>query len=227
MPGSTKGASSYRQPLCNSWRFNVEVNNLKGWTVVPDKCEDYVAAYMTGSAYADDSGAAIAEAISYAYSSANASALLAWVLDIDETSLSNLPYYAHHRFGAEAYNDTLFDEWVLKGEAPVLPATLSLFDTLKDLGYSVFFLTGRAEDQRNVTSANLLLAGYTGWDGLLLRGSEDVGVEAALYKSSKRKALEDLGYSIIGNVGDQWSDLTGFSVGSRVFKLPNPMYYIS
>ena len=59
------------------------------------------------------------------------------------------------------------------------------------------------------------------------RQSEDHGVDAIYYKSQKRKALQDLGYVIVGNIGDQWSDITGYSVGSRVFKLPNPMYYIS
>ena len=59
------------------------------------------------------------------------------------------------------------------------------------------------------------------------RQNEDHGVDAIYYKSRKRKALQDLGYVIVGNIGDQWSDITGYSVGSRVFKLPNPMYYIS
>jgi hypothetical protein len=59
------------------------------------------------------------------------------------------------------------------------------------------------------------------------RQAEDKGVKAVIYKSGKRKAIEDLGYVIVGNIGDQWSDLSGTSIGSRVFKLPNPMYYIS
>lgn len=225
-------AASYRQPLCYSWRFNVEVNNLRDWTLVPDACEAYVADYMTGPAYLDDSRGALLQAITFAHlvvnssSSSSAFSYNAWVFDIDETSLSNVPYYAHHHFGAEAYNDTLFQAWVEEGSAPALPATLLLFNKLVDLGFSVFFLTGRNEEHRNVTIANLISAGYSGWEGLILRQSEDQGVAAALYKSGKRKALEDLGYTIVGNVGDQWSDLTGYSVGSRVFKLPNPMYYI-
>ncbi|KAI5078274.1 hypothetical protein GOP47_0005945 [Adiantum capillus-veneris] len=232
---SAGAAASYRQPLCYSWRFNVEVNNVRDWTVVPEACESYVASYMSGDAYQEDSREALQQALSFAYlvfnssSSASSPAFSynAWVLDIDETSLSNAPYYAEHRFGVEAYNDTLFNAWISEAAAPALPATLNLFNTLKNLGFSVFFLTGRSEDKRNATIANLLNAGYSGWEGLILRQSEDAGVTAVLYKSGKRKALEDLGYFIVGNVGDQWSDLSGYSVGSRVFKLPNPMYYVA
>lgn len=49
---------------------------------------------------------------------------------------------------------------------------------------------------------------------------------AVVYKSKKRKELEDAGYKIWGNIGDQWSDLLGSNPGDRTFKLPDPMYYI-
>lgn len=50
---------------------------------------------------------------------------------------------------------------------------------------------------------------------------------AVVYKSSKRKQIEEVeGYRIMGNIGDQWSDLMGTNAGNRTFKLPDPMYYI-
>ncbi|KAF7825396.1 Acid phosphatase 1 [Senna tora] len=52
------------------------------------------------------------------------------------------------------------------------------------------------------------------------------GKSAGKYKSEKRKEIEGEGYRIWGNVGDQWSDLQGYSLGNRTFKLPNPMYFI-
>lgn len=56
----------------------------------------------------------------------------------------------------------------------------------------------------------------------------DKGLRGAVFKSVKRKELEekDPKHIIIGNIGDQWSDLIGTNVGNRTFKLPNPMYYI-
>lgn len=53
------------------------------------------------------------------------------------------------------------------------------------------------------------------------------GKTAVVYKSAERKKLEEEGYKIIGNIGDQWSDILGTNTGNRTFKLPDPMYYIS
>ncbi|XP_057862037.1 uncharacterized protein LOC131070492 [Cryptomeria japonica] len=58
-------------------------------------------------------------------------------------------------------------------------------------------------------------------------GESDQGTTAVEYKSGKREELVKKGYRIWGNVGEQLSDLTVTSLGSRTFKLPNPMYYIS
>ncbi|KAH7430615.1 hypothetical protein KP509_08G006100 [Ceratopteris richardii] len=228
-------SAPYRQSFCVTWRFNVDVNNLRDWKTVPKSCESYVGSYMNRGDFSQDASLAMMEGVSFAHSVFNSSTTAgtdafsynAWVFDIDDTSLSNLPYYAKHSFGAEAYNDTLFSAWTAKAICPPIHATLDLFNSLKDLGFSIFFLTGRSESERNSTATNLLGAGYSGWQGLILRQSEDEGVRATLYKSAKRKSLEDLGYSIVGNVGDQWSDITGYSVGSRTFKVPNPMYYIA
>ena len=45
------------------------------------------------------------------------------------------------------------------------------------------------------------------------------------YKSLTRKHIESLGYDLVGNFGDQYSDLRG-GYADRTFKLPNPMYYL-
>jgi hypothetical protein len=45
------------------------------------------------------------------------------------------------------------------------------------------------------------------------------------YKSGTRAYIESLGFTIVGNFGDQFSDLQGgFAV--RAFKLPNPNYFL-
>jgi len=53
------------------------------------------------------------------------------------------------------------------------------------------------------------------------------GKTAVQYKSSERKKLEEEGYRIVGNIGDQWSDILGTNIGERTFKLPDPLYYIA
>lgn len=46
------------------------------------------------------------------------------------------------------------------------------------------------------------------------------------YKSGTRKHIEDLGYDIIANFGDQYSDLDG-GYADKTYKIPNPTYFVS
>jgi HAD superfamily, subfamily IIIB (Acid phosphatase) len=45
------------------------------------------------------------------------------------------------------------------------------------------------------------------------------------YKSATRAYIESQGYDIVGNFGDQFSDLEG-GYADKTFKLPNPNYYL-
>nr|DAD43439.1 TPA_asm: hypothetical protein HUJ06_001669 [Nelumbo nucifera] len=127
----------------------------------------------------------------------------------------------------EPFNSTLFNEWVNTGEAPPLPESLRLYRKLLSLGLKIVFLTGRSEDQRKATSTNLKKAGFHTWEKLILKKSSNQGTTAVVYKSGERKTLEESGYRIVGNIGDQWSDILGNNTGNRTFKLPDPMYYLS
>ncbi|MQM00580.1 hypothetical protein Taro_033315 [Colocasia esculenta] len=85
---------------CNSWRVAGEANNLAPWRTVPWECSGYVKAYMTGRAYQFDLELVAREAGAYAggiYLAEDGRD--AWVFDVDETLLSNLPYYADHHYG--------------------------------------------------------------------------------------------------------------------------------
>lgn len=85
---------------CLSWRFGVETNNMIGWKTIPKECESYLGHYMLGSEYRKDSEVVTRQAILYASSlTISKSRKSAWVFDVDETTLSNLPYYARHGFG--------------------------------------------------------------------------------------------------------------------------------
>ncbi|GJN35834.1 hypothetical protein PR202_gb24644 [Eleusine coracana subsp. coracana] len=223
---------------CDSWRLAVEAYNKRDWKTVPAECESYVGHYMLGEQYRRDSRVVVDEAIAYAQSLKLAgNGKDVWVFDIDETSLSNLPYYATHGFGYDVvtfmhaflksrpYNATSFNGYVLDGSAPALPETKRLFKKLVSLGIKPVFLTGRTEDQRAITVKNLRRQGYSGWEKLLLKPL-GVKVAAVAYKSGERQKLQDAGYVIVGNIGDQWSDILGAPEGARTFKLPDPMYYI-
>lgn len=76
-------------------------------------------------------------------------------------------YIFAHR--SEPFNEAAFDEWVELAQAPALSASMNLYKELKQMGFTIFLLTGRSEHQRNVTGKNLLFAGYNNWERLILR----------------------------------------------------------
>jgi HAD superfamily, subfamily IIIB (Acid phosphatase) len=158
----------------------------------------------------------------------------ALVLDIDETSLSNWPRILANDFGyiPSGTCDRLPDgpcgdhAWELKGQAEAIAPTLDLFKAAKAKGVAIFFITGRGEaaDLRDATEKNLRAAGYDGWKAVLMRPS---GVYKSVqeYKTAKRIEIEGQKFFIIANVGDQASDLDG-GHADRVFRVPNPFYFI-
>ncbi|GKE25722.1 acid phosphatase, class B-like protein [Tanacetum coccineum] len=127
-------------------------------------------------------------------------------------------------YEAIPYNATLFNAWVEEAAAPAIPGALKLYKQLLKLGFKIVFLTGTEEAYAEARTKNMMDVGYTTWEKLIYKGVSDGS--GVVYKSAKRKALEEGGYRIRGNMGDQWSDLLGSNPGDRVFKVPDPMYYI-
>ncbi|CAI9091983.1 OLC1v1027107C1 [Oldenlandia corymbosa var. corymbosa] len=230
---SDRSKSEMKEPLeelrlcCTSWRFAAETNNLSPWRTIPPECAGYVEEYMTGRGYRYDLERVSKEARVFANSvKLGDDGRDIWIFDVDETLLSNLPYYALRGYGLEVFNPAEFDKWVEEGSAPAISSSLELYGEVLKLGFKVFFLSGRGERHRNVTVDNLIKVGFKYWDKLILRSSEDGEKHATEYKSEKRDEMVKEGYRIVANSGDQWSDLLGSSVAIRSFKLPNPMYYV-
>ncbi|KAL6006048.1 hypothetical protein ACLOJK_040093 [Asimina triloba] len=211
--------------FCESWRLAVETNNAGPWVEIPARCVYFVAAYMNGSRYASDSEAVARYSLEHAQGvNITGDGKDIWIFDIDDTLLSMWPFFSTYTDGG--LNETAFVEWLLSAAAPVLPASLPLYEELRELGFGLVLITGRPEMLREATVANLLGAGYSRWERLILRAASEETLTAVDYKSGRRKKLEEEGYRIHGCSGDQWSDLLGDPMATRSFKLPNPMYYV-
>jgi putative acid phosphatase of HAD superfamily subfamily IIIB len=145
---------------------------------------------------------------------------LAITLDIDETSLSNYTQLEANNFSNAP---AALAVAAVSGASPAIAPTLSLYQAARAAGISVFAITGRPTLVETVTRQNLSNVGYTDLQGIFFKPSSDAVVP---FKSGQRAALEQQGYRIIENVGDQESDLAG-GHADRSFKLPNPFYFIS
>ncbi|KAK4418430.1 Acid phosphatase 1 [Sesamum alatum] len=227
--GAVSGGGSLKN-FCESWRFNVELNNVRGFEVVPQECIDFIGKYMTSTQYKADCQRAVEECQLYLSScccTLKGDGKDAWIFDVDDTLISTVPYFKKHGFGGNKLNLTSLEGWMQKSEAPALEHTLRLFHEIKEKGFKVFLISTRRESLRDATVDNLIKEGYHGWSGLVLRDLEDENKHVKNYKAEARKRLVNEGYRIWGIIGDQWSSFDGSPSAKRTFKLPNSLYYIS
>eukprot|EP01018_Ginkgo_biloba_P026645 Gb_19057 [translate_table: standard] len=157
-------------------RVGVETHNVRDWDILPQQYISAVGDYMTNGRYFLDSQVAIQQALDYLHNlTLDDDSKNAWVFDIGDTSLCNIPYYKEHHWGGEEYNSTAKGEWEAQERAEALPSTLKLYKALLAKGVSVFFISGKKEKSKAATRNNLLKVGYTGFAGLTLRGASDNG----------------------------------------------------
>ncbi len=164
------------------------------------------------------------------------------VLDVDDTTLWN--YDMEDGAMHFNYDPVLQNTWVQDQLFPAVPSMVDFVDKAVKMGYTVFGLTGRNNDQEPATLGNLTKVGYgatftadslfTKWTGkpgstqpsyITCATTSCTTVE---YKAGTRAYLQSAaggGYNIVLNVGDQWSDLKGGGA-AKVLKLPNPTYYL-
>jgi predicted secreted acid phosphatase len=164
------------------------------------------------------------------------------VLDADDTTLwtYDMEVGAMHF----AYDPTLQDYWVQNELFPAVPSMTNLAAIAKKAGCTVIGLTGRNDNQKAATLANLAKDGYTEftpanyytkWTGVGA-SQQPPYITCAVagkcttieYKSQTRAHVESRSggkYDIVANFGDQFSDLIGGHAKLTV-KLPNPTYYL-
>jgi hypothetical protein len=172
------------------------------------------------------------------------------VLDVDDTTLLTWAYELASNW---AFNPTTNGQFVTDQRFPAVFGMVELARAAEREGYAIFYLTGRGAAQEAATLGNLTAdgigedAGYpkpttlrNGEDGLFTKpaiadypdylraacaGDNNGSCTTVHYKSATRAHIESLGYDLVANFGDQFSDLEG-GHADRVFKLPNPNYFL-
>jgi predicted secreted acid phosphatase len=161
------------------------------------------------------------------------------VFDIDDTLLLSLDYEKKTNY---TYNSTTWADYVAKADRPAVPGTPDLVRYAESKGVEVFYNSGLKECQRSTAVENLKKIGAdinldashmflkdAANPPSYLSGCATPGTwncTTVQYKASTRKHIEDLGYDIVANFGDQYSDLDG-GYADRTYKLPNPTYFVS
>jgi predicted secreted acid phosphatase len=86
-------------------------------------------------------------------------------------------------------------------------------------GVSLFFVTARPDIIASATNYNLKYVGYQ-VSGLYVRNFIDLFKDVAAYKTAQRVDIENKGYTIIANIGNSTTDLSG-GHAEKTFKLPD------
>ena len=190
-----------------------------------------VERYITSGAYDRDFANVVRTARAYLERRAKAATRPAIVLDIDETSLSNWPAYKANGWGRVVNGPCNLDQgpcglraWQALAQSKALGPTLELARRAKELGVAVFFISGRPPTLREATERNLREQGYQ-WDEVILLPADAAFASAVDFKAPERRKIAERGYTIVLSMGDQESDLQG-GYAERVFKLPNPVYFL-
>lgn len=179
--------------------------------------------YYSSGEYERDINQVTTRALTYLQNNLKASKRPAIILDIDETALSNYPAMKELNFGGSVKD---IQRKEAMGQDPVIKPILKLYQFAVAHRITIFFVTGRPQHERLATIRNLQHAGYKNWKALYLKPASMLNQSAALYKTAIRKKLTQQGYTILANIGDQDSDLTG-GFAKKTFKLPNPFYLIN
>ncbi|WP_406007496.1 hydrolase [Streptomyces sp. NBC_00637] len=116
-------------------------------------------------------------------------------------------------------NTTLETDFGFSYPQPANKPVLDVARYAQEHGVSLFFVTARPGIISGVTDYNLKHVGYQ-VSGLYVRGFIDLFKDVAAYKTAQRVAIESKGYTIIANIGNSTTDLSG-GHAETTYKLPD------
>lgn len=116
-------------------------------------------------------------------------------------------------------NTTLETDFGFAYPQPANKPVLDVAKYAQEHGVSLFFVTARPGIISGVTDYNLKYVGYK-VSGLYVRGFLDLFKDVAAYKTAQRVDIESKGYTIIANIGNSATDLSG-GHAETTYKLPD------
>ena len=165
------------------------------------------------------SAAAAAEDVDYA----------TWQLDCQAVMDQALPYLKQRIAAAPAGekpaivfdidNTTLETDFGFSFPSPANAPVLKVAQYAQEHGVALFFVTARPDIIKALTQYNLTYVSYD-VTGLYVRNLIDLFRDVAEYKTAQRVDIESKGYTIIANIGNSATDLSG-GHAEKTYKLPD------
>jgi predicted secreted acid phosphatase len=152
-----------------------------------------------------------------------------WQKDCQAVMDQALPYLkqriAQHKPGEKQAivfdidNTTLETDFGFSFPQPANKPVLEVAEYAQEHGVALFFVTARPGIIHAPTEYNLEKVGYE-VSGLYVRGFLDLFKNVADYKTAQRVDIESKGYTIIANIGNNTTDLSG-GHAEKTYKLPD------
>jgi 5'-nucleotidase (lipoprotein e(P4) family) len=161
------------------------------------------------------------------------------IVDIDETVLDNSPYQARLIQRGEQFTPGTWNDWVQRFQAQALPGIAELLrgatNRFASNHLEVFYISNRAENQRQATLTNLQQAGFPNADDQhLLLKSTTSGKESRRDQVATTRQIVLLMGDNLSDFSDAFdtngasrtaaTDAAREEFGRRFIVLPNPMY---
>jgi predicted secreted acid phosphatase len=142
------------------------------------------------------------------------------VMDIDETTLSNWSC-----LDAADFDLSGLVTCIVKSSSTAFPAAKAFIKHARAKHVAIAFITGAPQAACALRRKNLVAQGIKAPFTLICRPASDTKDSVVPYKSGERRKLVKKGATIVLNIGDQASDLSGGSA-RKTYRLPNPIYVI-
>ncbi|KAI3988826.1 hypothetical protein MKX01_016397 [Papaver californicum] len=208
---------------CRLFTEHAELNGL-GPIDFPKICHPYATQYITEGRCLGDLKLIILMAKRYFSSLAPKDNFDIVLIDVDDILQSKNPHNTSRLQFRSDLNDVVGRNWIEELNYSVTAILLEFYSKLRDSGWAVVYITRKPEKQRNATEDNLLSTGCGGWTSLIMRTDEEMKMETWEYLAGRRKELNNQGFRIKSVISSKMEALTGPCLGTRNFKLVDPIY---
>ena len=158
------------------------------------------------------------------------------ITDIDETVLDNSPYAVHQALLGKDYDQTEWYNWTDKAMADTLPGVTTFLKYASLKGVEIFYITNRADREKNITLTNLQKFGLPDAD------TNHIFLKQTTSGKESRRQLVMKDHDILLLMGDNLGDFSSLfdkktegeraknadllfnEFGNRFIVLPNPGY---
>lgn len=177
------------------------------------------AATTTATSSSATTAAAAAAAVDYDTWQKDCQALMDQALPYLKQRIANTRPGEKQAIVFDIDNTTLETDFGFSYPQPANKPVLDVAEYAQEHGVSLFFVTARPGIIASVTDYNLKHVGYQ-VSGLYVRSFSDLFKDVAEYKTAQRVAIENKGYTIIANIGNSATDLSG-GHAEKTYKLPD------